>query len=272
MPGLTGARSRAPAADVQDVEVPGTPAPDVVLLAAGRGSRLGGDTPKPLTPLPGGETLIGRQVRLLAPLLDAGSRLLVVVGHRADDLRAALPLAEPVLAPHYATTNTATSLLCALAARPSADRGLLWLNSDVVFSGGFASRVVQAATAGESFVAVRRGRTADEEVKYRLDAAGRVTALSKTVRGGEGEAVGVNHVSAADRAVLTRALAACGPGDYFEAAVEATAQAGTTWTGLDLTDHFAVEVDFPEDLAVARAWLLEERAVPAPRRSRSLVA
>ena len=231
--------------------------PDIVLLAAGRGSRLGGTTPKPLTPLGAdGETLIARQLRLLGPLRERGSRVTVVVGHREQEFRDCLDGVHFVRSPRYAETNTAVSLLVGLA---PADRGALWLNTDVAFSTGFADALVYALLAGAgSFVAVRRGRTADEEVKYLLDEDGAVCALSKQVQRGLGEAIGVNHVSPADREVLRRALAARGDGDYFEAAVEATIGSGTRWSPLDLTDHFAVEVDFPEDLAIARAFVAGE--------------
>jgi CDP-glycerol glycerophosphotransferase len=233
--------------------------PDVVVLAAGRGTRLGGSLPKPLTPVGvDGETILARQLRLLAPLVRAGSRVRVVVGHREQELRTALPGVACVRAARYAETNTARSLQVALDALPEDDRGLLWLNGDVVFSPGFADAVVAAVQPGAGeLVGVRRGRTADEEVKYRLEAGGCVTALSKAVRGGEGEAIGVNHVGAGGRAALRRALAGCEDGDYFEAALEATIVAGARWQALDLTDHFAVEVDDPADLAAARAHLAD---------------
>jgi choline kinase len=181
----------------------------------------------------------------------------VVVGHREQEFRECLEGVEFVRSERYAETNTAVSLLAGLSA---GDRGALWLNTDVAFDRGFAQAVVAAVLAGAgSFVSVRRGRTADEEVKYLLDDSGAVCALSKQVARGRGEAIGVNHVSAADRETLRRALAVRADSDYFEAAVEATIGTGTRWMPLDLTDHFAVEVDFPEDLAVARAFVAGER-------------
>ena len=232
--------------------------PDVVLLAAGRGSRLGSATAKPLTPLGAdGETLLGRQLRLLAPLREAGCRTTLVVGHREEDFRATVEGVDFVCNARYAQTNTARSLLCALA---PGGHGTLWLNTDVLFSYGFAEQLVEAVLRGDggSFVAVRRGRTADEEVKYTVDGSGAISSLSKQVQDGLGEAVGANFVAARDRPALRHALTACQDDDYFEKAVEATISAGRRWTALDLTEHFAVEVDFPEDLAVARAFVAGE--------------
>src|SRR4051794_38160524 len=107
---------------------------DVVILAAGLGSGLSGPTPKPLTPLGhGGETLLGRQLRLLAPLHEAGATFTLVLGHRPEEFRAAFPWARFVVNERCFETNTAKSLLAGLAAVDSeSPRGALWLNGDVV--------------------------------------------------------------------------------------------------------------------------------------------
>lgn len=230
---------------------------DVVFLAAGLGSRLGGGVPKPLTPLgDGGETLLGRQVRLLQPLREAGARFSVVVGHRATEVAAHVPGVAPVQNADYATTGTARSLLAGLHAGAGP---VLWLNSDVCFSRSFADAVVAAALEPTtSLIGVKRGRTADEEVKYLLQ-DGVVSALSKEVEGGLGEAIGVNLVAAQDRPAFVAALAQVAPTAYFEAAVELTVERGHRWAPLDLTQHFAVEVDFPDDLVVAQGFVAAER-------------
>lgn len=234
---------------------------DVILLAAGLGSRLGGGLPKPLTPLGAdGESLLQRQVRLLQPLLRSGASLTVVVGHEAARVASAVPRARACLNADYATTNTAKSLLCALH---TGSGPALWLNSDVVFSRGFAEQVCQVASdVATSRIGVKRGRTAEEEVKYLLDGDGRISALSKEVAGGLGEAIGVNLVAAHDRPAFVAALAQVEARAYFERAVELTVERGHRWEPLDLTDHFAVEVDFPEDLTVARAYTAAEAALP----------
>lgn len=230
---------------------------DVVLLAAGLGSRLGGGVPKPLTPLGAdGESLIERQVRLLEPLRAAGARISVVVGHRATEVAARVPTARAVHNADYASSNTARSLLCALH---QGSGPALWLNSDVIFSADFADEVVRSLRdLSRSRIGVKRGRTAEEEVKYLLGQSGDVCALSKTVVGGLGEAIGVNLVAAHDRPAFVAALAQVDAHDYFERAVELTIDRGHRWQPLDLTDHFAVEVDFPEDLAVARRFAAAE--------------
>ena len=238
----------------------------VILLAAGIGSRLGGVEPKPLTTLGvDGETAIERQLRLLAPLRADGCEFTVVVGHRATEFMVRLPDVSFSMNLAYASTNTARSLLAGLLDTATGSRdtaGALWLNTDVVFSESFAAATVAAVRSGRgSFVGVKRGRTAEEEVKYTLDPAGRVVRLSKQVQDGEGEAIGVNFVSAYDRDAFTDTLRDVGDHDYFEAGIEGSIRRGVRWTGLDLTPHFAVEVDFPADLEAARAYVASERTV-----------
>lgn len=87
--------------------------PPLVVLAAGRGSRLGIATdirPKPLV------ELAGRP--LLHRLLDAASTarlgpVSVVVGYRGDLIAAAAPAARTIPNPGWATTSIAASLLAA---------------------------------------------------------------------------------------------------------------------------------------------------------------
>ncbi|NNH24255.1 hypothetical protein HLB09_14380 [Pseudokineococcus marinus] len=57
-------------------------------------------------------------------------------------------------------------------------------------------------------------------MKYLLDESGHISALSKQVVGGLGEAVGINYVSAEDREVAHEDLAAAGDQDYFEKGIE----------------------------------------------------
>jgi CDP-glycerol glycerophosphotransferase len=224
--------------------------PQVVVLAAGLGSRLGRSHPKPLTRLADGRTILAQQLENVRSTLGAEVPVTLVVGHQAEVVTAAAPGEGWVRNDRYATTNTAASLLTALRALPPG--GVLWLNGDVVFDAGVLELARPLLERGESFVAVAPGATADEEVKYTLDETGHVAELSKTVRGGLGEAVGINHVAAADRPVLEAALALAGDQDYFEHAVEAVIRAGRArFRALDVGPYRAVEIDDELDLARA---------------------
>ena len=49
-------------------------------------------------------------------------------------------------------------------------------------------------------------------------------------RDGRGEAIGINHVGAADKDLLRKHLESCADEDYFERAVETAVAAGKTQT------------------------------------------
>lgn len=227
----------------------------VVILAAGLGSRLGRDLPKPLTPLADGQTILGRQLTALRAVLGKGVPVTVVVGFRGESVMRAAPDARFAWNHQYASTNTSKSLLAGM--RSAAGGGVLWLNGDVVFHPGILGRALPLLSAGQSFVCVDRAQVADEEVKYTLDEHGYVRDLSKSVADGLGEAVGINYVAAADRDALEQRLDACEAQDYFERGMESAAHDGAIrFRPLDISDLPAVEVDIESDLRRANARVL----------------
>ena len=103
----------------------------VVILAAGMGTRLGRPLPKPLTPLQDGRCILRQQVDNLRSVFEPGVPITAVVGFRADLVMAVAPDLLFAYNPHYDHTNTSKSLLRALTtSRPG---GVLWLIGDVVF-------------------------------------------------------------------------------------------------------------------------------------------
>jgi choline kinase len=105
-------------------------------------------------------------------------------------------------------------------------------------------------------VAVNTSKVSDEEVKYTTNAEGFIAQLSKQVVGGLGEAVGINYVSRADKAVLMRQLNKVDNQDYFERGIElAIEQNGLLFEPVDISDLYAVEVDFAEDLERANLFV-----------------
>jgi CDP-glycerol glycerophosphotransferase len=156
----------------------------------------------------------------------------------------------------YGMTNTSKSLLRAL--RTTHDGGVLWLNGDVVFDQGLLEQIRPLVEADRTFVCVNKARVGEEEVKYTLDADGYVAELSKQVVGGLGEAVGINHVSAADKAVLIERLEQCTDLDYFERGLALAIELdGMRVAAVDISSHHAVEVDFAEDLVRANTEVIE---------------
>ena len=130
------------------------------------------------------------------------------------------------------------------------------MNGDVVFDPRVLGRAIALIDAERSFVTVNTAKVSDEEVKYTVDSAGYINELSKTVTGGIGEAVGINYISAADKRAFMRQLSRVDDQDYFERGLElAIAEDGVRLQPLDISDLYAVEVDFAEDLERANLYV-----------------
>ena len=223
----------------------------VVILAAGLGTRLGRPVPKPLTPLADGRTILQQQVDHIRAVL-ADPQIYVVVGFKHEMIMEAHPDLVFVYNESYDRTNTSKSLLRAL--RASNDGGVVWMNGDVVFDPKALERLLPRLDEDVSSVLVDRSETADEEVKYRLDADGRINALSKTVTEAVGEAVGINFISSTAKAALVRRLEEVAAQDYFERGIELMIENdGEPVVPVDITDLYAVEVDDDDDLRSANA-------------------
>ena len=219
----------------------------IVILAAGMGSRLGRSLPKPLTELSDGRTIMGQQFDNVRYAFGRDASITTVVGYKLEHIIEAFPEANYVYNERYDQTNTSKSLLRALQA--SAPGGVLWMNGDVVFDPRVLVRCRELIQRDQSFVTVNTSSVSDEEVKYTTTAEGYIKELSKSVKNALGEAVGINYVSSRDKATLIRQLNRVGAQDYFERGIElAIEQNGMLVEPLDISDLYAVEVDFAEDL------------------------
>ena len=221
--------------------------PQVTILAAGMGTRLGRPFPKPLTPLNDGRTIMAQQLDNISEAFGADTHVQIVVGFKLDLILEAAPEAVFVYNERYDQTNTCKSLMKAL--RSSAEGPVVWMNGDVVFEPAILRRLQTNIDAGQTAIAVNTAAVSDEEVKYTVDAKGLVKELSKTVVGGLGESVGINVIAAKDKASLIKRLEECDDQDYFERGIElAIEKDGLEVLPIDISDLFAVEVDFEADL------------------------
>jgi choline kinase len=221
--------------------------PQVTILAAGMGTRLGRPFPKPLTPLNDGRTIMQQQLDNISEAFGADTHVQIVVGFKLDLILEAAPEAVFVYNERYDQTNTCKSLMKAL--RASAEGPVVWMNGDVVFEPAILERLQINIDAGQTAIAVNTAAVSDEEVKYTVDSEGLVKELSKTVVGGLGESVGINVIAAKDKAALIKRLEECDDQDYFERGIElAIEKDGLKVLPIDISDLFAVEVDFEADL------------------------
>ncbi|MCZ2403451.1 phosphocholine cytidylyltransferase family protein [Paenarthrobacter sp. Z7-10] len=220
-----------------------------VILAAGMGTRLARPHPKSLTELRDGRTIMHQQVQNLQRAFAKKLRLTVVVGYKLEQILEHVPHASFVYNENFDQTNTSKSLLKAL--RNSGKGGVLWMNGDVVFDPQILEMLRPYIKEDRSFVTVDVSSVSDEEVKYTVDEGGFINSLSKAVPSTEakGEAVGINYVSSKDKKRLRKRLVEVPEQEYFEGGIELTIQQdGIQWLPIDISEFYAVEVDFPDDL------------------------
>mgnify|MGYP003946042309 FL=1 len=226
----------------------------IVILAAGMGSRLGRTLPKPLTELQDGRSIMQQQHDNVQAAFGRTARITTVVGYKAETIVEAFPNVDYVYNERYDQTNTSKSLLRALVA--SGSGGVLWMNGDVVFDPRVLGRAIEFVERDESFVTVNTASVSDEEVKYTVTAEGFIDELSKTVVGGIGEAVGINYIASREKAAFIAQLRRVGDQDYFERGLElAIAENSLRIAPLDISDLYAVEVDFAADLERANTFV-----------------
>lgn len=220
----------------------------IIILAAGIGSRLGNPFPKPLTPLKEGKSIMERQVENLSGNFNEHD-ISVVVGFKKDLIMERFPDLSYIYNQYFDATNTSKSLLKALLKYRNED--VLWLNGDVIFDAELFSVLNNEIEQKNSFVSVNTSRVAEEEVKYTLK-NGHIHELSKEVKDGLGEAVGINFITREDMPVFIQQLENCEDNDYFEKGIEmAIQQNNMKVKAVDISRFRCMEVDFKEDLEAA---------------------
>jgi len=230
-----------------------------ILLAAGRGRRLGQDLPKVLLSIDG-KTLLERHV---VNLLESGiTALTIVVGYRKEtiaqavrDLRASPLAIELVENPRF-LHGSIVSLQVAV------DRlalGGIWMDADVLYPAALMRRLV--TSKHENCVLLDgRSEEAGEEMMVGTR-GGRVLKIARRVGKDwdfAGESVGFAKVGPeggrAMKRLLDEEVAAGRLDQEYEAAMDRAFQ--ELVFGYERVDDFAwTEIDFEEDLIKARKLL-----------------
>jgi choline kinase len=246
---------------------------EVVVLAAGKGSRLGGlgeDRPKWLLEV-GDETIADLQLTGIELARESSGGALgpvrVVTGHADAAIRRYLDArrGNGVGVLHnedYARLNNWFSVLLALRALDESCDRIAIINGDLFarpeWIGAFVADA--AETDSESLIAVDlERRLTDESMKVagREDDPGLLEAIGKVgVTGAAGEYVGMlmarGSVLAAFREVLESFVGDRDRGDeWYERAVGVTAAEGADWRIWPTPDGEWVEIDDEGDLAMA---------------------
>lgn len=232
-----------------------------VILAAGRGSRLGdaaATLPKPLTPV-AGRACIDFAVEALLPVV---SELIVVTGHMAESVEAHLAgrwAGRPVRAVRNSQVE-AGNLTSLLAARDMvAGSTFVVTNADHLFPGDMYTRHFRPGA--DLAIACERQRPVLEDEMKVVERGGRLAAISKTLPVFDGAYIGTTAVGARALDAYWRAFAAVlAEADLRQASVEMVLDRlggdGAAAPEVRWIDGLRwYEVDTPEDLALAREGL-----------------
>ena len=233
-----------------------------IILSAGQGSRLGhlvDDRPKCLIDF-NGRTLLDRQLDTLAA--NGIREAVVVTGFRDDQIEAAIaartggPKVRTIYNPFYKVADNLGSLF--IAKHELSGDCLVW-NGDTLVSNALMARVVANGTKGICVTIDRKDGYDDDDMKVVTDAEGRLHAIGKRLPEGNvnAESIGLlafreggaaQFSKAIDRAIRT----AEGTTIWYLRVIHQIAQKADVWT-LDIQGEEWGEVDFPEDVEVARA-------------------
>lgn len=236
---------------------------EVIILAAGLGSRLGKGLPKCLTIMDNGKTILQMQVENIRAVF-GDVKINIIIGFKGElieeyNIVNNLNL-NIIYNADYDIVNTSKSLLHGIKF-VGKDKNVLWLNGDVVFSVNVLMHSLSLVTTNQSFITVNTESVSDEEIKYTLDSEGYIDELSKKVNQNKalGEAVGINFINSSDVQTFKYWLKKVNDSDYFEKGLEESIKNDKIkLTPYDISafNSYAVEVDFESDLAKANNVLV----------------
>jgi L-glutamine-phosphate cytidylyltransferase len=238
----------------------------IVFLVAGSGSRLNLPGPKPLTSLSNGETLLGRQLRLISesPILSK-AEIYLVVGHECESFRAIYPHIKSVFNSKFSQTNTAKSLLAGL--EEIENESILWFNGDLFYDKSIVQFIEKSVTNDENVVLYKASQLLldDEAMKLeirRSSSTAIVSQISKDLHFSKLEAIGINYVSAESLSVFKSALYDVAEKSYFEEAIEFSIKAKLlSFSAMSVGEGFITEVDFKEDLERVESYIEKKKSV-----------
>lgn len=231
-----------------------------VVLAAGSGRRLmpyTADVPKTLVTVADGVTILDV---ILANLASVGvTDVVLVVGHaaasvhrRVPDLESSYGVRLQLIHNDRYGWNNAYSLWLV---RSQLEGGAIVVNGDTLHPAAVQKTLFAQRGPGVLLAVDTLRDLTDEAMKVRLDAAGRVVRIAKSLSDADGEYIGVALLEAAVVPVLTECLADTwhrDPNLFYDDALQLLADrtAGVSAAPIGALDW--VEVDTPADLSRAR--------------------
>lgn len=220
----------------------------IIILAAGRGSRLGLSTPKLLTPLFKNNNILDFLLKRLHSIAKPKD-ISIVVGYKRNIIKCKYPSLNYVVNSRYEKTNTAKSLLLAIK---NFTGDVLWINGDIYIDEGVIEKLVHSSV---SSCLVNSQKCANEEIKYNLYNDGYVKELSKDVLNAKGEALGINLIKKEDLENFKKELKRVKDMDYFEKALENLTLNKTLKLKPIVISQFCCEMDFIKDVKKVQNYL-----------------
>lgn len=227
-----------------------------VILAAGKGSRLGGhtaDTPKSLLKLNDTQTLLDYNIEVLEKL--NVEKIYIVTGFNSSKIEDHVKgtSIECIFNPFWNCCNVLGSLYMTL---PYIENDFLFLHADTLV--GFEVWEKLFSYEGDIVMPFKRKICGEEEMKVKLDEQGNLLQVNKTMdeKDADGEFLGIAKFSknivpyireASDRLFKTGRL-----DFYMEAAVEEAIRDKRDIKAFDIGDAKFIEVDFEEDYLMAQ--------------------
>ena len=238
----------------------------VVILAAGRGSRLGGlgeETPKWLLDV-GGRTIADRQLEGVGAAGEAVASVNVVVGHAAsaieDWVRERPEDVRTVMNPEYAEINNWWSLLRALRVLPEAGPVAV-INADLLVEPTVVTGFIADLASGDhhALIAVDlERRLTDESMKVSSTETGALERIGKVgIDDPVGEYIGILGAAGGGLRALRERLEAFvdvpeSINEWYEGAVGRCAADGHAWHIWPVPSGGWVEIDDDADLQTAQ--------------------
>lgn len=230
----------------------------IVILAAGQGSRLGDvhtDAPKSLVQM-GDKPYLSYQLQFMRACTDA--EIIVVGGYCSPVLETFLTEAKihNVRLVHNAQF-TKGNLLSVLSARPYLNDDFFIFNADHCYPAQTYQHIFKLTAQDGIHVCCDHDRIlASDDMKVKLTSDARFQSMSKTLETYELGYVGVSHVSKSLQGtywqLCEEALRDKGESVHVEHVMNCAAQSGLEIGICDISGSWWTEIDTPEDLDKAR--------------------
>ncbi len=238
---------------------------NVVLLAAGLGSRLGTltrDLPKALIPV-ARKPLLLHAVSFAARLRP--TRIIVVGGFCFSQVKDILQNKAAAALPIDLVENTQFrdgNLVSLLTAKPLVTEGFLVMNVDHIYRPTIAELVAPEVSAVTAFIDTDR-KLGNDDMKVERGTDGRIVAIAKTLIKFDCGYVGMTRVPTALLGryfeEAERALAEEGRAIHVERILGRLARTDVAPICRDISGHGWLEVDTPDERAAAEAALAAGR-------------